>query len=388
LAFHLLADYAPPRSWEQFEELCADLFQAAWRDPALVRHGRAGQRQHGVDIVARNGALYPIGLQCKRRSQWPVTKLTTAQIDIEVAEALNFKPALKAFYILTTAPDDAKLSEHVRKINEKHQAATLFEVVLLGWNEILRRATLDKNVADKHFGPAGGGAPRSPLLATWMMSKGRLEKIGVEFRLSVEELIQDLHDWPTGHFVIRQRESDALIAKLRPYESGNLSTGDRKRRITLRNQLRTLTDIEERAVRGVTLMLTDPDISVWFQQACHTARAIESYVNNHTKFKAEWGVPDAYLRMSPPAASDRRCSARLSKRELSAIKKIMSKRIKRFGAPLTDTVMELPNEIRDRIAAPMIIRCILQFLCEDRLTRDQVGQMGAFDIGLWKVLLD
>lgn len=109
---HAHADYAPPRSWEQFEELCADIFQSAWRDPALVRHGRAGQRQNGVDIVARNGAIYPIGLQCKKRSKWPVSKLTTKQIDAEVAEALKFKPALQAFYILTTAPDDTTLLNH------------------------------------------------------------------------------------------------------------------------------------------------------------------------------------------------------------------------------------------------------------------------------------
>lgn len=39
---HILADYPPPRSWEQFEELCADVFQSSWQDPAMVRHGRAG----------------------------------------------------------------------------------------------------------------------------------------------------------------------------------------------------------------------------------------------------------------------------------------------------------------------------------------------------------
>jgi len=25
---HVNADYAPPRSWDQFEELCADVFQS------------------------------------------------------------------------------------------------------------------------------------------------------------------------------------------------------------------------------------------------------------------------------------------------------------------------------------------------------------------------
>jgi hypothetical protein len=387
LALHAYTDYAPPRSWEQFEELCADVFQSAWRDPALVRHGRAGQRQHGVDIVARNGALYPIGLQCKKRAQWPVKKITTTEIDAEVAEALKFKPALKAFYILTTAPDDVKLLNHVRKINIQHQAAKSFEIILLGWNEILRRATLDRSVADKHFGPAGGGAPRSPLLATWMMSNGRLEKTGAELALSVEELIQDLHDWPTGHLVIRQRETETLMEKLH-YENRDLSNKEREKRIALRKQIRVLTEAEERAIRGVTLMLTDPDISVWLLKVwAHgdVSLTIESYVNNHTAIKIEPGIPPAYLRMSPPKASDRRCSDRLTKDALAAINKIMTQRQKRYGAPLTDTVSELPDDVRARIATPRIVRGLLEFVSEDRLTWDQVRQMGALDIGSWKV---
>jgi hypothetical protein len=60
-------EYAPPRSWEQFEELCADLFEVMWSDPNLVRHGRAGQVQNGVDIIAAKGGLFPIGLQCKKK---------------------------------------------------------------------------------------------------------------------------------------------------------------------------------------------------------------------------------------------------------------------------------------------------------------------------------
>jgi hypothetical protein len=386
---HVYADYAPPRSWEQFEELCADVFQSTWGDPATVRHGRAGQRQHGVDIVARNGAIYPIGLQCKKRAQWPVTKISKAEIDAEVMEALEFKPVLKAFYILTTAPDDAKLLEHVRKINERHQATNLFEVVLLGWNEIVRRATLDRNVADKHFGPVGGSAPRSPLLATWMMSDGRLEKTGAELALSVEELIQDFQDWPTGHFVIRQRESDALTEKVRTYENRILSNDERTRRVFLRKELRLLTDAENRAMRGVRLMLTDPDISVWFlkvwERSGDIPLAIESYVNNETMIKIQSGIPPAYLRLSPPNASDRRCSARLSKLDLAAINKIMSDRQQQYGAALTETVAELPDEVRARVAAPRIIRGLLEFLSEERLTWDQVRQMRALDVRSWTV---
>ena len=227
-----------------------------------MRHGRAGQRQAGVDIVGRNGALYPVSLQCKRRTQWPVRSLTNAEIDAEVAAALTFTPSLKAFYILTTAPDDARLQAHVRDINARHKTAKRFEVILLGWGEIVRRATLDRAVADKHFGMAGGHA-RSPLLATWFTSRRRLEKTGRELAVSVEELALDLHDWPMGHIVVREHESDALLERLRPFEGRQLTLAQRQTRIALRKQLRVTTDTEARIVRGVTLMLSDPDLSGW-----------------------------------------------------------------------------------------------------------------------------
>jgi len=111
---HVHFEQAPPRSWDQFEELCADTFQEEWQDSTLVRHGRTGQTQHGVDIVGRDGANWPVGIQCKRKSVWPVSKVTTRDLDKEVAKAKKFKPALKAFYLVSTAPDDQLLQEHAR----------------------------------------------------------------------------------------------------------------------------------------------------------------------------------------------------------------------------------------------------------------------------------
>ena len=240
----MTADYGPPRSWEQFEELRADVFQSAWSDPGLVRHGRGGQTQNGVDIVARHGAIYPIGLQCKKRRVWPASKLTGSQVNKAVAQALKFEPPLKHFYILTTAPSDAGLLKHVRKINQRHEIDGLFTVGLFGWEEIIRRAKFDPAVMAKHFGPSTGSEARSPLLATWFMAEGRLEMTGGDLALAVAELSQDLNDCPAGHFVIRQRESDALLSRLREFEGHMLSKPERETRISLRAQLRTLTNTE------------------------------------------------------------------------------------------------------------------------------------------------
>src|SRR5712692_11592663 len=116
---HVHLEHSPPKTWEQFEELCADLFAEDLRLENLVRHGRAGQAQCGVDIFARatNGW---IGIQCKRKSRWPERRVTKKQVDAEIGEARKFKPALSSFYIVTTAPDDAPLQEHVRLINEEN----------------------------------------------------------------------------------------------------------------------------------------------------------------------------------------------------------------------------------------------------------------------------
>jgi hypothetical protein len=197
------------------------------------------------------------------------------------------------------------------------------------------------------------------------MSNGKLEMTGGELALSVEELIQDLHDWPTGHFVIRQRESDAILEELRPYEGRTLSTTERKTRISLRKKLRALTDAEDFAVRGISLILTDPEVSIWFLKIWESnydaPLAIEAFVNDHLR-KVGFRSSDISLRMSPPNDPKNYISTYLSKEEASSILRIMAKRKERFGAPLTDTVSELPDEVRARKATPRIIRGLLEFM--------------------------
>lgn len=392
-AQELLTDHPPPKCWEQFEELCADVFQSAFADPSLVRHGRAGQRQHGVDIVARHGSLYPVGLQCKKRSVWPVTKLSTGDIDADIIKATGFTPPLKQLYILTTAPDDAGLQSHIRTINETHERKGLFEVCLLGWTEIIRRAALDSAVMAKHFGPTGAQTPRSPLLATWFMSSGRLENSGDDLSLDVVELYQDLHDSPTGHFVVRQRESDALLTELRQYEGRELSTDERRARIALRKDLRARRDVEARAVQGVSAMLADPNLTAsltpfhWPIEKSHLA--IEAFVNEQLNPETAHG-PATYLRLSPPGRDYHEYGVvqKLTPKDAESITVIRAKRAKKLGRPLTETVAELPDRVLHLKAIPRIVRHLLDRIESDHLTFDELRKDDLLDIGGWGVSLD
>lgn len=56
----------PPKYWQEFETLCADLWTQIWNDPNTQMHGRQGQEQHGVDVYGRpdRGEMYA-GVQCK-----------------------------------------------------------------------------------------------------------------------------------------------------------------------------------------------------------------------------------------------------------------------------------------------------------------------------------
>jgi len=390
MSTHVQSEYVPPKSWEQFEELCADLFQEAWQDPALVRHGRAGQRQHGVDIIARHGAQYPVGLQCKRRARWPVKKLTAAEIDKEVAAARKFYPPLESFYLLTTAVDDAPLQAHVRAINKRHAAKGLFNVVLLGWSEIVRRATLREAVADKHFG-GSGGAPRSPLLATWFSSKGKLELKDREFKIAVTELAQDLHDWPSGRIVFRQRETDALLETIHAYVGRTLTLDERAERVKLRERLRQMKNLETRIIHGLKLMLADKLISsylllVWEPDG-DLPIAVSGFIDD--ELDPKFGIrkkDELELRLTPPGSPKTRLMTYIPPAACSEIVSLQMERKQRYGQPLTDTVGELPAHVRARHAIPAIIRNILRQLDEGK-TLEDLRRAELLHLGSWKIQL-
>src|SRR5579863_6894503 len=125
----------PPKSWDEFEDICADLFSREWGDRNASRYGRSGQRQNGVDIYGRPRDGGIAAVQCKGRSQWPPRSMTTDDIDDAVAEALTFEHPLKELTIATIAPNDRALQDHAFKITADHETKGLFRVYVAGWSE-------------------------------------------------------------------------------------------------------------------------------------------------------------------------------------------------------------------------------------------------------------
>lgn len=78
------------------------------------------------------------GIQCKKRTiksrpgdDSPSNTLTIEEIDAEIAAAEGFSPKLDRYIIATTGPRDARLQEHVRKLNGSSQS---FGITLWFWD--------------------------------------------------------------------------------------------------------------------------------------------------------------------------------------------------------------------------------------------------------------
>lgn len=129
----------PPKDWQAFERHSRLLFEYSLRDPATQNNGRAGQTQHGVDIFGRreggNGPL--VGIQCKGKDSDYGGVVTEDELRREVKKTQKFKPPLKEFILITTAPNDAVIQEKARLLEDEVRAAGRdLSISVWGWERV------------------------------------------------------------------------------------------------------------------------------------------------------------------------------------------------------------------------------------------------------------
>ena len=65
-----------PQIWEEFEELCCDLWKSIWGDPNTQMHGRRGQGQDGIDVIGKPAySNHYHGVQCKGKDDNKLSQL-------------------------------------------------------------------------------------------------------------------------------------------------------------------------------------------------------------------------------------------------------------------------------------------------------------------------
>jgi len=141
-----------PKNWQDFEHLCADLWQEIWNDPDTQMNGRTGQPQHGVDVFGRtNGTGSYQGVQCKGKNGAYGQAVTKKELKDEVEKAKEFEPPIEHFILATTAPNDVAIQEVARELTTAHEKAGLFPVVVYAWDEIERKLGSYPKVLQKHW---------------------------------------------------------------------------------------------------------------------------------------------------------------------------------------------------------------------------------------------
>jgi hypothetical protein len=139
-------DLPRPKSWDEFEDMCADVLKRLWQDPYAVRNGRQGQRQHGVDVHGQPAHLGGptsdkwAGAQCKETES-----LDLATVQAEVGKARAFRPDLSEYLVMTTAARDAKLQQDVRTTSWP------FPVRVMFWDDISLELSGHDDLLQKHF---------------------------------------------------------------------------------------------------------------------------------------------------------------------------------------------------------------------------------------------
>ena len=139
-------DLPIPKLWEEFENICADLLKCLWCDPYVVRNGRSGQKQHGVDIYGKPAHLKGRGSEIAGAQCKCAEVLTKEDINNEIEQATGFDPQLEEYLLLTTLKRDASLQEYVRT-----QDWEINRVEILFWEDLSLQLSGSDELLKKHF---------------------------------------------------------------------------------------------------------------------------------------------------------------------------------------------------------------------------------------------
>lgn len=139
------AKHLPPvASDEMFEELSLHVWRRLLSDPATMRYGRSGQKQHGIDLLGRRNCSDKwVGIQCKARRSG-----TLGQKDIQgdLNAALGFNPKLSEYVIATTARRDSLLQSFASQQTAQNIGVGAFSVETFFWDDFEEFLFREENI--------------------------------------------------------------------------------------------------------------------------------------------------------------------------------------------------------------------------------------------------
>ena len=143
----------PPAFWEEFEDMCCDLWRLLWKDPNAQKNGRQGQPQSGVDVFGRpdEGSEWA-GVQCKGKNNYEEKTITEKELRDEINKAKKFTPPITKEYVMaTTGLRDANIQQVAREITQQHQKEGLFPVHVWFWEDIRHKLAEYDGLVKKYY---------------------------------------------------------------------------------------------------------------------------------------------------------------------------------------------------------------------------------------------
>lgn len=151
----------PPNNWQDFEALTFDLFKLLWQTDDAHMHGRSGQQQNGVDVYGTDRVHQKlVGVQCKGKNGDYHAEVSVSELQQEVEKAKKFEPSLDRFVLVTTAPNDQKIQKEARRLNQQNIKIGLFEVDIMGWEELKHLIQDHPDVLETYFDGLAPGLPQ------------------------------------------------------------------------------------------------------------------------------------------------------------------------------------------------------------------------------------
>lgn len=134
----------PPRLWQQFEELTADVAKLVFNDSAGKGYGNPGAPQNGVDVYARKGGTGPlVGIQCKRLGRTDNQGralsggLKIQHLAAEISKAKTFTPSLGHFILATTDSRQVAIQKEEIRLCGELIGLGLFKFEVWFWEDYL-----------------------------------------------------------------------------------------------------------------------------------------------------------------------------------------------------------------------------------------------------------
>ncbi|MGO4386744.1 restriction endonuclease [Microvirga sp. 2YAF29] len=180
-----------PADEQAFERASVVLWSCILDDPTVQKVGRRGQGQDGVDLVGmRDGdPRHLVGVQCKLKAG--DRKLTAAEVREELGKALGFEPALREYYITTTAADDAAMQKLARQINvELADQERELRVFIWGWNTLEEHIVRHKRAIEE-FDPAYSPFGRAVVEKTEAVFEKQVQ-LSDEFQVGVATILTEI----------------------------------------------------------------------------------------------------------------------------------------------------------------------------------------------------